>query len=126
MTKSKRDGDNTPPKHRGLKEPWKPGQSGNRAGRPKGSKNKLTEAFWADLAAVWEEHGAAALEAMATTEPAKFVQVLASVMPKEVQVDEFEGMTLEQLEAGVAELAAELGVEIRAVAGDEEPTPTQH
>jgi hypothetical protein len=47
------DGETTPEKQRGLKEPWQPGQSGNPNGRPKGSRNKLGEAFVADLLAVW-------------------------------------------------------------------------
>ena len=39
------DGESAPQKHRGLREPWKPGESGNPAGRPKGSRNKLGEEF---------------------------------------------------------------------------------
>jgi hypothetical protein len=105
---------------------FRKGQSGNRAGRPKGSKNKLAEAFWSDFAAAWEEHGATALERVATEEPAKFVAVAASMMPKEVQVDVTETMTLEQLDAKIAELAAQLGLKIEPIAGpeDDESTPS--
>ena len=43
------DGAIAPQKHRGLREPWKPGESGNPAGRPKGSRNKLSEEFVAEF-----------------------------------------------------------------------------
>jgi hypothetical protein len=66
-------------------KPWlfKPGASGNPAGRPKGSRNKLTEDFLADAYAQWQKHGSTALEAMATTDPAKFCQMVANLLPKE-------------------------------------------
>ena len=52
----------TPEKHRGLREPWKPGESGNPAGRPKGSRNELSEEFVAEVYADWCEHGAVAIQ----------------------------------------------------------------
>jgi hypothetical protein len=66
-------------------KPWlfKPGQSGNPAGRPKGSRNKLAEDFLADAYQQWQQHGSQALETMATSEPAKFCQMVASLLPKE-------------------------------------------
>ena len=56
-------------------------------GRPKGAKNKLQEAFWKDFASAWETHGAAALEKVALEDPAVFVRVAASVMPKDFSLD---------------------------------------
>lgn len=64
---------------------FKPGQSGNPAGKPKGARNKLQEAFWKDFAGAWEQHGASALLKVATEDPATFVKVAASVMPKEIE-----------------------------------------
>ena len=66
-------------------KPWlfKPGQSGNPAGRPKGSRNKLAEDFIADAYAQWQQRGSTALETMAKTEPAKFCQMMANLLPKE-------------------------------------------
>jgi hypothetical protein len=48
-------------------KPWlfKPGQTGNPAGRPKGSRNKLAEDFVADAYQKWQQHGPKALETMA-------------------------------------------------------------
>jgi hypothetical protein len=55
-------------------------------GRPKGAKNKLQEAFWKDFAAAWDKHGADVIERVAVEEPAKFLQVAASVMPKDIEI----------------------------------------
>lgn len=41
--------------------PWAKGTSGNPAGRPAGSRNKLSEMFLEDLAADWERNGADAI-----------------------------------------------------------------
>ena len=57
-------------------------------GRPQGAKNKLQEAFWRDFAGAWEAHGVLALEKVANEDPATFVKIAASVMPKDVGVEE--------------------------------------
>jgi hypothetical protein len=79
------DFETTAPKARNA--PWKPGQSGNPAGRPKGSRNKHSEDFLRDFCEVWAESGIAALRIIAANEPAKFVQVAASLLPKEVKAE---------------------------------------
>lgn len=63
------------------------GQSGNPAGKPKGAKNKLTDAFWRDFAGAWQTHGAAALKKVANDDPSTFVRVAASVMPKVIEAN---------------------------------------
>ena len=55
--KKSEDGDNTSKKHRNLKEPWKPGRSGNPKGRPKGARNRLGTEFLEALEADFNPPG---------------------------------------------------------------------
>jgi hypothetical protein len=63
-----------------------PGNSGN-GGRPKGSRNKLSERFFQDYYEAWKELGPEALRQMALDNPKDFVKCAAMVVPKEVEVD---------------------------------------
>ncbi|MFN3169283.1 MAG: hypothetical protein ACE37E_01165 [Hyphomicrobiales bacterium] len=74
--------------------------SGNSGGgRPKGSRNKLGEAFMADLYADWEEHGAATIETVRTEKPDQYLKVVASILPKDlnVNVNHFDDMADDEL-----------------------------
>jgi len=96
--------DNTEKKQRNL-IPYKPGQSGNPKGRPKGSRNKLSEQFFRDLCDVWEAFGKPALMAMAWTDPVAFVRLVASLIPRELEATTTpvaERMSDAQLEAIIA------------------------
>ena len=80
-------GDHTPeetPRPTGLRPPWQPGQSGNPAGRPKGSRSKLSEDFFKALADDFENHGAAAIIAMRDERPGDYAKMVAGLMTKEV------------------------------------------
>ena len=65
---------------------FKRGQSGNPKGRPKGSRNKLSEKFFRDLCDAWQAFGKPALMTAAWTNPTDFVRVVAQLMPKDVEV----------------------------------------
>jgi hypothetical protein len=66
---------------------FKPGVSGNPRGRPRGSRSKLSETFLSDLAACWQRHGAAALEACATQQPDVLIRTVASLLPRDMRID---------------------------------------
>lgn len=84
---------------------WEPGQSGNPAGRPKGSRNKLEERFLADLLEHWETNGQAAIAAASEKDPVGYVKVVASLMPKKVDPDgALEGITRDELRLAITAL----------------------
>lgn len=63
---------------------WQPGQSGNPAGRPKGARSKLGAMFLEALVNDFNAHGVETLKKVRETEPAQYVKVIASLLPKEI------------------------------------------
>jgi hypothetical protein len=49
-------------------------------GRPRGSRNKLTEQFFADLCADWELHGAGTMEIVRRDHPVAYFRTVASLL----------------------------------------------
>jgi hypothetical protein len=93
--------------------PWQPGQSGNPAGRPKGSRNKLSEAFLSALSEDFEQNGVAVIASVRAEKPAEYLKIIAAIVPKQLEIREasLEDMSdeelLENLDA-VRSLAASL------------------
>ena len=79
----------------------------------KGSRRRLEEDFVRDLCAAWRQHGKAALDIVATTEPAKFAQIAASVLPKHTNVTGTQQLKM-MSDAELATIIEECEQEIRA------------
>jgi hypothetical protein len=96
---------------------WKPGQSGNPAGRPKGSRHKLSEEFIRALAEDFENHGKDAIVKMREDRPGDYIRVIASLMPKDLNlnVNEYEHWTDEQLADRLEKLNRELEPYMRSM-----------
>lgn len=60
---------------------WVKGQSGNPLGRPKGSRDKLSERFYAEVAEDWYKHGSDVIRAVRENQPATYLQVVARLLP---------------------------------------------
>jgi Family of unknown function (DUF5681) len=80
--------------------PFKPGQSGNPKGRPKGARNKLGEEFLTQLCEDFEVHGAAVIERVRQEDPATYIRVIAGFLPKELKSASgpFAELSIEELE----------------------------
>ena len=85
MSKGADETDNTEEKQ-SKPHLYKPGQTGNPKGRPKGSKNKLAEDFLKDVQEVWAESGITALRAAVQEKPSDFCKMVAGLVPKDVNV----------------------------------------
>lgn len=83
------------------------GQVLNPAGRPKGSRNKLSEDFTQTLYEDFQANGAAAIKATREKDPATYVRVIASLLPKEVEFKRpLEGLSEEEIHIAIATLQA--------------------
>lgn len=63
-------------------KPFKPGQSGNPAGRPRGSRNRLAEAFVSGLCEDFERHGRRVIEHVRRSDPVAYLAICAKLVPK--------------------------------------------
>lgn len=120
-------GEITPTKTK-LHAPWQPGQSGNPTGRPKGSRNKLGEAFISALHDDFKKHGVEAIRKVRDEKPDQYLKVVAAVIPQEVHhtVEDYDDYSDEQLAgeflrvAGALQERAGISLGIAAPAGSGE------
>jgi Family of unknown function (DUF5681) len=76
----------TEKKLRNLK-PFKPGQSGNPKGRPKGARNRLGTQVLEALEADFNQHGPQAIAQVREKKPEVYMRVVADLLPKEANIN---------------------------------------
>ncbi len=121
MSDEKKAGGLHPPP---VEHRFKPGQSGNPGGKAVGVRNSLTARFLHILHADFEEHGKSAIEACREQDPARYVQIVSALLPKQVeQTQPLDDLNDEQLTAAIGFLRSRLAGE--AGAGTPAPPRTQ-
>lgn len=73
---------------------FKKGQSGNPGGKPLHAKNSLTNDFWRFLAADFAKFGNKAIIEMRVNDPAAYIRTVASLMPKDIAIQNPDGTPL--------------------------------
>ena len=108
---------------------WQPGQSGNPAGRTRGSRNALSEEVICALLRDFRQHGQEAVARVRRTQPAAYLKILALLVPREHKVEHsnlLKELTDEQLEAMIeyikTSLEAQAGGPVKVIEGMIEPT----
>ncbi|MBS4074596.1 hypothetical protein KGY14_05255 [Ameyamaea chiangmaiensis] len=76
---------------RGPGRPFVKGQVANPSGRPKGTRNKLSESFIAALYDDFETHGVRAIEMMRIEKPGDYVKAIAALVPTQFQAVDKDG-----------------------------------
>lgn len=62
---------------------WQKGQSGNPAGRQVGIRNKINDTFLRALARDFNIHGERVIEKVRKDDPARYLAILAALLPKQ-------------------------------------------
>jgi len=89
---------------------WEKGQSGNPKGRPKSARQKLSEGFLRDVQEKWKECGSDVLDRVIAEQPAKFLECITRILPKQIEAEitdnrKAEDMTDDELASVIAEAA---------------------
>ena len=115
--------DASSPENTGEKQGrWQPGQSGNPAGRPKGSRNKFSEQFVDDFYADWLAGGADAIRRTREDRPSDYLKVAVAILPKQVKVEhDLQNMTDEQIRERITAIDRAITDQLGTVAGAAEP-----
>ena len=107
---------------------WQRGQSGNPAGRVRGSRNKLSEEVICALLRDFRKHGEKAIAKVRREQPGVYLRCLTLLIPREHKVEHsnlLKELTDEQLEAMIeyikTSLEAQAGGPVKVIEGMIEP-----
>jgi hypothetical protein len=87
MIDNGKNADHTAKKQR-IGRPFEPGKSGNPAGRPKGARSKLSEAFLQAFADDFERYGKEVIQQVRTERPHDYLKVIATVTPRRMEIED--------------------------------------
>ena len=78
-------------------------------GRPKGARNKLTDLIVSTVTEDFQQHGASALESLRLSDPASYLRLIASVVPRGLilrreQEADFEDLTMVETEEMITKI----------------------
>jgi len=66
--------------------PFAKGQSGNPAGRPKGSRNKISTDFLNAITEDFELYGTEAIKSVRENKPEAYLKIVADLVPKDINL----------------------------------------
>ena len=110
---------------------WQQGQSGNTAGRPRGSRNKLSEEVICALLRDFREHGQKAIAKVRREQPGVYLRCLTLLVPREHKAEHsnpIKDMTDQQIERSIEVIEQilaerEAGANAKVIDGVPEPVP---
>jgi hypothetical protein len=120
----KRVADVTEKKLRNLR-PFKPGQSGNPKGRPKGARNRLGTQFLEALETDFNKYGAQAIALVREKKPEVYMRVVADLLPKEANINVEAGEAFVELWRRISDGLGDQLAE-RVDEEQERPAPVRH
>lgn len=88
--------DLTGQKQRGV--PFQPGQSGNPSGRPRGARNRLSEILLSIVVEDFIKHGPQAIAQLREKDPATYLRLVSSLVPRELILKQEEAPTIDYAE----------------------------
>jgi hypothetical protein len=103
--------DKTAEETRVIGRPFEPGNNANPKGRPKGSRNKLGEDFLKALHDDFTAHGISAIAEVREKTPHHYMKVIASILPKELNIRIEDELSDSELDDRIRQLAAALRLE---------------
>jgi len=110
---------------------WQPGESGNPAGRLRGSRNKLSEEVICALLRDFREHGQKAIAKVRREQPGVYLRCLTLLVPREHKAEHsnpIKDMTDQQIERSIEVIEQilaerEAGANAKVIDGVPEPVP---